>query len=193
MWHTLHLKYSLRVQRDNVMALMRELDPQGIQLWAKRNFVKKRVSSSNVPNHVWHVDGYDKLKPYSFALNSCIDGYSGKVLWLRCGASNNDPGVIAQYYLNCLSECGIIPMRLRTDCGTENGTMAAIHCAWRSSHTDECAGATSHLYGSSMANQRIESCWSYFHKQRYYYDMHFYIGSLHPRNILKWTLKHNKV
>lgn len=46
MWHTLHLKYSLRVQRYNVMALMRELDPQGIQLWAKRNFVKKRVSSS---------------------------------------------------------------------------------------------------------------------------------------------------
>lgn len=109
MWHTLHLKYSLRVKRDNVMALMRKLIPQGIQLRANRTFIK-RVHSSNGPNHVWHVDRYGKLKPYGLGLSGCIDGFSQKVLWLRCGASNNDPGVIAQNYLNCLSECEIIPM-----------------------------------------------------------------------------------
>lgn len=174
MWHTLQLKYSLRVKRDDVMALMRELDPQGIQLRANWKFVR-RVYISNGANHVWHVDGYDKLKPYGFGLSGCIDGFSRKVLWLRCGASNSDPGIIAQYYLNCLCECGIIPMRLCTDCGTENGTMVAIHCALRSSHTDDYAGAASHLYGSSMANQRIESWWSCFQKQRYHYYMYFYI------------------
>ena len=174
MWQTLRLKYSLTVKRDDVMALMRELDPQGIQLRASRKFVK-RVYSSDGPNHVWHVDGYDKLKPYGFGISGCIDGYSRKVLWLKCGPSNNDPGVIAQNYLNYLSECGIIPMRLRTDCGTENGTMAAVHCTLRSSHTDDYAGAASHLYGSSTANQRIESWWSYFRKQRCHYYIHFFL------------------
>ena len=25
-------------------------------------------------DHVWHVDGYDKLKPYGFPVHGCIDG-----------------------------------------------------------------------------------------------------------------------
>lgn len=166
MWQTLRQKYCLTVRRDDVMALMTELDTSGVQLRARRRFVK-RVYSSRGPNHVWHIDGYDKLKPYGLAISGCIDGYSRKVLWLMCGASNNDPGVIAQNYLQCVSERGIIPMRLRTDCDTENGTMVAIHCALRSSHTDDFAGAASHMYGSSTANQRIESWWSYFRKQRF--------------------------
>ncbi|XP_051809374.1 uncharacterized protein LOC127535418 [Acanthochromis polyacanthus] len=172
MWQTLHSKYSLTVKRDDVMTIMRELDPQGIQLRASRKFLK-RVYSSAGPNHVWHVDGYDKLKPYGFGISGCIDGFSRKVLWLRCAASNNDPVVISQIYLNCVAEGGIIPTRLRTDCGTENGTMAAIHCTLRSSHTDDYAGAASHLYGSSMVNQRIESWWSYFRKQRCHYVLFF--------------------
>lgn len=27
------------------------------------------------PNYVWHLDGYDKLKPYGFAIHACIDGF----------------------------------------------------------------------------------------------------------------------
>ncbi|XP_059188561.1 uncharacterized protein LOC131971250 [Centropristis striata] len=188
MWQTLRLKYSLTVKRDDVMTLMRETDPQGIQLRASRKFVK-RVYSSDGPNHVWHVDGYDKLKPYGFGISGCIDGYSRRVLWLKCGASNNDPVVIAQNYLNCLSECGIIPMRLRTDCGTENGRMVAIHCTLRSSHTDDYAGAASHLYGSSTANQRIESWWSYFRKQRSQFWMDL-LNDMRERNLFNGSHEH---
>ena len=34
------------------------------------------------PNYVWHVDGYDKLKPYGFCIHGAIDGYSRRILWL---------------------------------------------------------------------------------------------------------------
>ena len=27
------------------------------------------------PNFIWHVDSYDKLKPFGFPINGCIDGY----------------------------------------------------------------------------------------------------------------------
>lgn len=70
MWQTLRQKYSLTVRRADVMALMRELEPSGIQLRARRRFVR-RVYSSRGPNHVWHVDGYDKLKPYGLAISGC--------------------------------------------------------------------------------------------------------------------------
>ena len=26
------------------------------------------------PDFVWHLNGYDKLKPYGFAIHGCIDG-----------------------------------------------------------------------------------------------------------------------
>ncbi|KAI9541641.1 hypothetical protein NQZ68_028147 [Dissostichus eleginoides] len=55
-------------------------------------------------------------------------------------------------------------MRLRTDCGTENGIMAAIQCSLRHHHHDYYSGASSHMYGSSMTNQRIESWWSILRK-----------------------------
>ncbi|TWW62510.1 hypothetical protein D4764_04G0011570 [Takifugu flavidus] len=56
--------------------------------------------------------------------------------------------------------------RLRTDCGTENGIMAAIQCTLRHHHRDHYSGASSHMYGSSTNNQRIESWWSIFRKGR---------------------------
>ena len=37
------------------------------------------------------IDGYDKLKPFGFAIHGAIDGYSWKILWLFVGSSNNDP------------------------------------------------------------------------------------------------------
>ena len=36
------------------------------------------VKNSNFywgPDYTWHVDGYNKLKPYGFAIHDCIDGY----------------------------------------------------------------------------------------------------------------------
>ena len=26
------------------------------------------------PDFVWHIDGYDKLKPYGFIIHGCVDG-----------------------------------------------------------------------------------------------------------------------
>ncbi|XP_076828986.1 uncharacterized protein LOC143475128 [Brachyhypopomus gauderio] len=56
--------------------------------------------------------------------------------------------------------------RLRTDCGTENGLMAAVQCTLRHQHTDYYSGVSSHMYGSSTSNQRIESWWSILRKGR---------------------------
>ncbi|KAF6732307.1 hypothetical protein FQA47_005362 [Oryzias melastigma] len=120
MWQTLKQKYSFVVKRDDVMRLMAEMDPIRVENRSKRRFFR-RVYRSMGPNEVWHVDGYDKLKPFGIAISGCIDGYSRRIMWLKCGKSNNDPTIIAQMYMQCAAELGVIPMRLRTDCGTENG------------------------------------------------------------------------
>ena len=45
---------------------------------------------------------------------------------------------------------------MRSDDGTENSTVAAIHTFLRSRHSDEDAGLGCFLTGRSTANQRID-------------------------------------
>lgn len=165
MWLALQQKHKLHVKRDDVMRLMQELNPQGTFQRTRRRFVRRTYHSMG-PNYLWHVDGYDKLKPFGFAISGCIDGFSRRVMWLTCGHTNNDPAVIAHNFISCVQRMGVVPMRLRTDCGTENGTLAAIQCTLRHHHTDYYSGLRSHMYGTSMSNQRIESWWSILRKAR---------------------------
>ena len=51
------------------------------------------------------------------------------------------------------------PVKLRSDCGTENGIMAAMQCQFRSQ-------SNAHFYRTLPTNQRIESWWSQFRKNR---------------------------
>jgi len=68
-------------------------------------------------------------------------------------------GVIATYFLQCAQCVGGFPQKVRTDCGTENVTIAGIQSFV---HQNTAA----HAYGTSPANQRIEAWWSFLRKHR---------------------------
>ena len=78
--------------------------------------------------------------------------------------SNKDPQVIAELYVSCVKEIGGCPLRVRTDCGTENVVLAGMQCYLRAHGTDEFAGEKAHIYGSSPSNQRIEAWWSFLRR-----------------------------
>ena len=40
----------------------------------KRRKLPRREYHSFGPNHTWHIDGYDKLKPFGTAIQGAIDG-----------------------------------------------------------------------------------------------------------------------
>ena len=58
-----------------------------------------------VPNALWHMDGYDKLKPYGIAINGCKDGFSRYVLWMEAFTTNSDPK-LASYFTKTVSSIG---------------------------------------------------------------------------------------
>ena len=80
------------------------------------------------PNYCWYIDGYDKLKPFGFPIHGCIDGWSRRILRLQVARLNNNPEVPAENFFRCVAECGGCPVKVRGDCGTENGILAAIQC-----------------------------------------------------------------
>lgn len=98
MWHRLTRLYKLKVKQKTVLAALRVVDPAGVAARFRRR-LKRRKYGVPGPNFLWHIDGYDKIKRFGFAIHGCIDGYSKRVIWLHVASTNNDPNVIAFYYL----------------------------------------------------------------------------------------------
>ena len=91
--------------------------------------LRRRVYRSKWPNYLCHVDGYDKLKPFN-----------RRILWLEVASSNNDPKIVAQYYLDCVRQLGATARIILGDRGTENVNVAAIQQFFRRSTEDDFLG-----------------------------------------------------
>ena len=93
-WHTLRLD-GIQVPQQVVATVVREPDPLGCEM-RKVKRLKRRKYYAPGPNFCWHIDGYDKLKPFGFPIDGCIDGWSRKIMWLQVVRSNNNPKVPAK-------------------------------------------------------------------------------------------------
>ena len=151
------------VDRETIRRILQVLDPEGVSQRA-RHKLRRRKCIPKGPNYIWHIDGYDKLKPFGFCIHGAIDGYSRRIMWLEVGPSKNNPRVIANYYHDCAKQVGGVPHILRGDAGTENGHVAAMQRFLRRNDSDEFAGRKSFLYGRSVANQRIEGWWAFLRR-----------------------------
>ena len=90
-------------------------------------------------------------------MHGAVDGFSWKVLWLTFVKSNNNPVVPAALCLHAVKEHGICHILLKTDCGSENADMAGLQC-YLTKHF------SSHRYGASHSDQRIEDWRSHFRR-----------------------------
>jgi hypothetical protein len=62
----------LRMCRSTVFRLMWIADPAGMERWKrrrKRRRLLRRQYSCPGPYFVWHIDGYDKIKLFGFAIH----------------------------------------------------------------------------------------------------------------------------
>ena len=159
----LRLDYGLTVDRETVRKSLALLDPEGVHPRSCHK-LKRRQYASRGPNYIWHIDGYDKLKPFGFCVHGSIDGFSRRILWLEVGHSNNNPRIIASYFYECVRQLDGAPLICRGDAGTENGMVAAMQRFFRRDGNDAFSGEKSFLYGRSVSNQRIEAWWSYLRK-----------------------------
>lgn len=164
----LHLRAVQRgfvVSQDTIRRIIKLVDPQGVEL-RRTPRLRRHQYSCRGPNALWHMDGYDKLKPYGIA-NGCIDGFSRYVLWMEAFTTNSDPKVVASYFTRTVSSIlvGGCPERICADRGTENVCVEEMQMFLRRNHPDSFAGEKSFLYGRSTANQHIEGWWGTLCKQ----------------------------
>ena len=154
--HARCIQHGLLVSRDVVRVILLILDAEGVRLRTARRLRRRQYCAAG-PNFLWHLDGYDKLKPYGLCIHGCIDGYSRYIVWLRVYSTNHDPKLVAGYFMDAAEELMAVPKLVRGDRGTENGHVAAMQTF--------LAGEGSFLYGRSTSNQRIEAWWGVLRRQ----------------------------
>lgn len=160
-WQRLRDKYHLNVKQLTALKILRVVDEDGIRK-RSRHRLKRRLYSVPGPNYLWHLDGYDKLKRFGFAIHACVDGFSRFVIWLWVSTTNNKPQVISYYFLDAVKKFKLLPTIMRSDRGTENTNIDILQMVLRDHHTDEFAGKKSFIKGKSTANERIEKHWGQF-------------------------------
>ena len=102
---------------------------------------------------MWHINGYDKLKPSGFAIYTAIDGFRRKIIWLNVSPSSSNPAYIACYFIQSITELGRIPQVIHGGRGSENMTLCGIKLFLKINFSDSFLGYDSLHYGSSNSNQ----------------------------------------
>lgn len=156
--HLKCIRHGLVISRETVRRILKLIDPINAAL-RRNKTLRRREYESHGPNEIWHMDGYDKLKPFGIAIHGCIDGFSRNVLWLEAGTTNNDPKIIGGYFVRTILNHEGCPMTIRCDYGTENGHVEHMQRFLRR-HARDALSDRCFIYGSSTHNQRIESFWA---------------------------------
>jgi hypothetical protein len=82
-------RHGHRARQLDVADALRLFDPEEV---ARRvpGLRKRRLENyiTAGPDHLWCLDGHDKLAEYGFEIYAALDAYSRKIMWHYCGISN---------------------------------------------------------------------------------------------------------
>lgn len=159
--HQRCLLKNLTVTRETIRKALQVIDPAGVAQRQRQRLRRRRYHAKG-PNYIWHIDSYDKLKPYGICVNGCIDGYSRYILWIRIGTTSSNPDIVGGYYMDAIENLGGCPVTVRSDMGTENVTVERLQTRLTAKYS--ASGRPKYIYGRSPANQRIEAWWSILRK-----------------------------
>ena len=109
--------HGITTEKEAVREILKILDPERVQLRSRHRLQRRKYKTAG-PNHMAHQ--------WLLQTEGAVDGYSRRIMWLEVGSTNNDPFVIAQYYLDCVRQVGGTPKIIRADCGTENVNVAVL-------------------------------------------------------------------
>ena len=152
--HRKCIQCGFTVTQRTVRNLLLLLDREGVN-HRRRHRLRHRIYRCQGPNQVWHLDAYDKLKPFGICVSGCVDGYSRKIVWLKASSTSSDPKVIAGYFVEAVRSLKGCPFTVRGDMGTENGHVAQMQSFFFRKDREN----RHFQYGRSTANQRIERWW----------------------------------
>ena len=133
-------------------------------------------------NHFWAMDQHDKWKRFGLFWHGCMDGFSGKILWLVIWWTNSNPRFVCAQYVKAVRTVGGMslsfpsfivgvsdsksgaPCVTQSDLGTENYNVAYAHTHIRQALDPTLAGSIQHNWKRGHTNIKPEQMWWRFRR-----------------------------
>ena len=141
-----------RIQRRKIRERLAIVDPlTNLLRWGM--VVSRRKYQVPWPNSLWHLDGHHSLIRWKLVIHGCIDGFSRRIICLKCNSNNKAETVLVLFLDAIKSDRDLWPSRIRVDHGVENVLVCDAMLQARGE------GRGSFIAGSSTHHQRIERLW----------------------------------
>ena len=101
-------------ERKFLKTMFENYTPDSVERKKARK-LEKQVYVSQGPNFIWHIDDYNKLKPFGFPTQVPIDGFRRKVVRLNRCPSNSDRYIFRYFYMYSISHLKLVPRTIRSD------------------------------------------------------------------------------
>ena len=146
-----------------------------------RRFARRTFYAAGV-NHFWAMDQHDKWLRFGLHWHGCIEGFTGKIIWLTVWWNNSNPKYVCAQYLKAVKQFGGTfrfsiaffvdlsngyigaPCVTQSDRGTENFNVAYAHTQIRHALDPTLVGSIQHQWKPGHSNIKPEQMWARFRK-----------------------------
>ena len=66
--HQRYIRSGYKISKVNVRVIVKVIDPDGVER-SKKQALRRPKDFLRGPRWAWHIDGFDKLKPYGFPIH----------------------------------------------------------------------------------------------------------------------------
>jgi hypothetical protein len=167
------------VCREKIQGYLKLTVPDQVAGRLAKRFVRRTFYAAGI-NHFWAMDQHDKWKQFGLFWHGCLDGFTGKILWLVVWWTNSNPWFVCTQYLKAIKNfSGTLPLFFiiglssifigapcitQSDHGTENFNVTYAHTHLHHQLDPSLSGSIQHQWMHGHSNIRPEQMWSQFHR-----------------------------
>jgi hypothetical protein len=133
-------------------------------------------------NHIWIMGQYNKWKQFGLYWHGCLDGFTGKILWLVVWWNTSNPKYVCAQHLKAIKTFGGMfvivlsflrdlskpyigaPLITHSNQGTENFNVAHAQTHIRHALDPTLAGTIQHHWGHGQLNVKCGQMWTRFRR-----------------------------
>ncbi|KAF8488655.1 hypothetical protein F5888DRAFT_1952455 [Russula emetica] len=152
--------FDMHVSRDVIRRYLKQTEPDLVAGRLARRFVRREAGINNF----WAMGQHDKWKRFGLYWHGCLDGFTGKILWLVVWWTNANPRFVCAQYLEAVRTFGGAPCVTQSDRGTENFDVACAHTHIRHMLDPSLSGSIQHQWMHGHSNVKPAQMWSRFRR-----------------------------
>jgi len=93
------------IPREKIQKYLKLTEPDLASQRLGKRFVRRMFYAAGV-NHFWAMDQHDKWLQIGLHWHGCIEGFTGKIIWLTIWWNNSNPKYVCKQYLKVIKQFG---------------------------------------------------------------------------------------